>query len=104
MKIIIPKIIKYGGVEYNVIFDDTAIMQDSWGLYSYGLKTIVLNPKLAQPEETLFHELGHMVARHNEFSHILEDKDLREVVENFFGKGFYEIIVNNPQLFKQAGR
>jgi len=95
MNLKVPKQIKYHGVTYDIIFDDNIVMDNDWGLYSYGLKTIVLNPVLRRPVDCLYHEMAHMISEHAHIQDLVPDDKIREVIDSAFGDGFFSLLSDN---------
>lgn len=95
MIIKVPKRIKYHGVVYDIIYDDSDAMEDKWGLFSYGTKKLILNTALIQPESCLFHELAHMISKHAHLDDLIPDDKVRDNIDNVFAEGFYTIFTDN---------
>lgn len=92
--------IKIGSMEYDVIKTDKPILLDGQvcnGIIDYENLFIEISTNRAtqKQEETLMHEILHGIM--HERNLILEDEEM--VVEEI-SKGLYQVIKDNPEIFK----
>ena len=71
------------------------------GEYSQTHRKVSLYNKLAGADEIFFHEVAEAIAVMLELKDANGD-DLPHNVINGFGLGFYNLVVNNPKMFKEG--
>ena len=92
--------IKIGSMEYEVIKTSKPILLDNQacnGIIDYENLFIEINTNRAvqRREETFIHEVLHGIIRERNL--VLENEEM--IVEEI-GKGLYQFIKNNPEVFK----
>jgi hypothetical protein len=98
----IPNKVKIDGMEYEVIKTDETLTNDNMvcrGIIEYEYRKIKLNT-LCQDEQgmkrTLLHEIIHGIVRERHFDFKAEE----EMVVDELAKGFYNLVNDNPEMFK----
>ena len=98
----IPNTVKIDGMEYEVIKTDETLTNDNMvcrGIIEYEHRKIKLNT-LCQDEQgmrrTLLHEIIHGIVRERHFDFKAEE----EMVVDELAKGFYNLVNDNPEMFK----
>jgi len=99
----IPNTVKIDGMEYEVIKTDETLTNDNMvcrGIIEYEHRKIKLNT-LCQDEQgmkrTLLHEIIHGIVRERHFDFKAEE----ELVVDELAKGFYNLLNDNPEMFKE---
>ena len=92
--------IKIGSMEYEVIKTSKPILLDNQACngiidYEYLFIEINTNRAVQRREETFIHEVLHGIIRERNL--VLENEEM--IVEEI-GKGLYQFIKNNPEVFK----
>ena len=97
----VPKTFDLFGVKHTVdysadVMDDKAKI----GEYSQTHRQVRLYEKLEGKDEIFFHEIAEAIAVMLELKD-MNGEELPHNVINGFGLGFYNLIVSNPQMFKE---
>lgn len=92
---IIPKIVKFGGLTYKVILTENLDVGENWGRTDMGKQQIHLN-KSAHPEkqmQTLIHELMHLA--YSATAHILTEEQQEQIIKPWIINLFSILKQNN---------
>ncbi|HSH35762.1 hypothetical protein [Schnuerera sp.] len=100
----IPDKIRISGVEYKTIVSSEPIFLDNirvYGQIDYDKKEITIDETLQDKQgqlQTFLHEIIHGIVHDRELDF---KNDSEETIVDQLAKGFYQIIKDNPELFKQ---
>ena len=99
----IPSKVKIDGMDYKVIRTDEILTLDNrvcCGLIDYKMHWIKINNSEQDEQaqkQTLLHEIVHGIMRERNFD--LQSE--KEVFIDEMAKGFYQLIIDNPEMFKE---
>lgn len=100
----IPNKLKISGVVYEVTISNEPIFLENmraYGEIDYNKKTIRIDETLQDKQgqlQTFLHEIIHGIVHDRELDF---KNDSEETIVDQLAKGFYQIIKDNPELFKQ---
>ena len=99
----IPEKIVISGMEYKVGLSNDVLFCDNlraYGHIDFDKKEILIDKTLRENQghiQTLIHEILHGIVYDREISFLQDDE---ETIINQLAKGLYQIIIDNPNMFK----
>lgn len=97
------KKVRIDTVYYSIVQEDKLILNGRvvFGCIDCQKKIIKINPDISEEQEiqqTLWHEIVHGIIHERNFDFI---KTEEETIVNELSKGIYQVILDNPEIFKK---
>lgn len=99
----IPDRIVISGMEYEVIMTDEPLFDGNtraYGRIDFENKKIIIDKTLREKQghfQTLLHEIIHGIVNDRDIDFTCDDE---EVIVEQLARGFYQVIKDNPEIFK----
>ena len=96
------KRVRIDTVYYSIIQEDKLIVEgkEAFGCIDYRKKIIKINPDISEDQEiqqTLWHEIIHGIMHERNLDLLKTDE---ETCVDELSKGIYQVILDNPEIFK----